>query len=72
MTCRPRSTDTGKESINRQPKLSAALFGFFAGLMNGLIALGGGIFITPMLIVHRKTTPEVAVGTSLAAVVVLS
>jgi len=52
--------------------MKSSLFGFFAGLMNGLIALGGGIFITPMLVIHRGTNPEVAVGTSLVTVVALS
>lgn len=41
-------------------------------MLNGLIAIGGGIVIVPGLIAHRRASPEVAVGTSLAAVVVLS
>ena len=50
----------------------ASVLGFFAGLMNGLIAIGGGIIITPGLVVYGRASPEIAVGTSLAAVVVLS
>jgi uncharacterized membrane protein YfcA len=46
--------------------------GLAAGLLNSLIAIGGGIVIVPGLIAHRRASPEVAVGTSLAAVVVLS
>lgn len=46
--------------------------GLLAGLLNGLIAIGGGIIIVPGLIAHRNASPQVAVGTSLAAVVVLS
>ena len=46
--------------------------GLSAGLLNGLIGIGGGIIIVPGLIVHRRASPEVAVGTSLAAVVILS
>ena len=42
-----------------------------AGLLNGLIALGGGVLITPML-VAAGIAPQVAVGTSLAAVTMLS
>lgn len=53
-------------------RIQSTLFGFFAGLMNGLIALGGGIFLTPMLVMHRGAAPEVAVGTSLCAVIILS
>ena len=50
----------------------ASVMGFAAGLLNGLIALGGGIVITPGLVVYGRASPEVAVGTSLGAVVVLS
>lgn len=46
--------------------------GFAAGVLNGLIGIGGGIVITPGLVVHARASPEVAVGTSLGAVVVLS
>ena len=50
----------------------AGLLGLLAGTLNGLIAIGGGIVITPTLVVFGRTSPEVAVGTSLTAVVVLS
>ena len=39
--------------------------------MNGLIALGGGVLITPLLVV-AGVSPQIAVGTSLAAVTMLS
>jgi hypothetical protein len=39
--------------------------------MNGLIALGGGVLITPLLVV-AGVNPQIAVGTSLAAVTMLS
>lgn len=48
------------------------LMGLAAGTLNGLIAIGGGIIIVPGLILYRRASPEIAVGTSLAAVVVLS
>ncbi len=48
------------------------MLGFVAGALNGLIAIGGGIIITPGLVVYGRTTPQIAVGTSLATVVVLS
>ena len=41
------------------------------GLLNGLLALGGGILITPFLILVG-VSPKVAVGTSLVAVTILS
>lgn len=50
----------------------ASVLGFAAGTLNGLIAIGGGIVITPGLVVYGRASPEVAVGTSLAAVAVLS
>jgi uncharacterized membrane protein YfcA len=49
----------------------SARTGFFAGLLNGLIGIGGGIVIVPSMI-SRGVTPQQAVGTSLAAVVALS
>lgn len=50
----------------------ACVLGFLAGALNGLIAIGGGIVMTPGLVVYARASPEVAVGTSLASVVVLS
>lgn len=41
-------------------------------MLNGLVGIGGGIVIVPGLVIHARATPEVAVGTSLAAVVALS
>ena len=40
-------------------------------MLNGLIALGGGVLLTPLLLMSG-VSPQVAVGTSLAAVTVLS
>lgn len=58
---------------NRQLSTGRVTFmGFAAGVLNGLIGIGGGIVIVPGLIAHRGASPEVAVGTSLAAVVILS
>lgn len=45
--------------------------GLIAGLLNGLIGIGGGIVIVPALL-RRGYTPQQAVGTSLATVVALS
>jgi uncharacterized membrane protein YfcA len=51
---------------------ATSLIGFSAGLLNGLIGIGGGIVIVPGLMLHRKLNVRVAVSTSLGAVVVLS
>ncbi len=48
------------------------MVGATAGLLNGLIALGGGILVTPFLVAHRHLPLQVAVGTSLVVVVLLS
>ena len=49
----------------------AAGLGLLAGVLNGLIVLGGGVLITPLLVV-AGVSPQIAVGTSLAAVTMLS
>lgn len=46
--------------------------GFVAGLLNGLLGIGGGIVIVPMMLLRARVSPSTAVGTSLAAVVALS
>lgn len=46
--------------------------GTIVGLLNGLIALGGGLLLTPFLVAQRGLPPQIAVGTSLAVVVFLS
>lgn len=62
-------TDTTPRALSG---VRASVLGFFAGTLNGLIAIGGGIVITPGLVVYGRASPEIAVGTSLASVVVLS
>ena len=56
----------------RTGQWTSRALGALAGLLNGLIALGGGILVTPFLVGHRGLPPQVAVGTSLAVVVLLS
>ena len=51
---------------------SSWALGTTVGLLNGLIALGGGILVTPYLVAYRGLAPPVAVGTSLVVVVLLS
>tara|TARA_B100000686_G_scaffold220300_1_gene227400 strand:- start:564 stop:1412 length:849 start_codon:yes stop_codon:yes gene_type:complete len=66
----PQAIKASKARLHFSKKRAAGL-GLLAGAMNGLIALGGGILITPALIV-AGVSPQIAVGTSLAAVTVLS
>lgn len=49
-----------------------AAIGFGAGLLNGLLGVGGGILIVPGLIFVLDVTPRVAVSTSLGAVLCLA
>ncbi len=46
-----------------------ALVGLFAGVMGGLLGVGGGIVIVPLLILFLKMDPRLAIGTSLGAIV---
>jgi len=41
----------------------------FAGMMGGLLGVGGGIVTVPMLILLFQVDPHRAIGTSLAAIV---
>lgn len=49
-----------------------ALIGLGAGLLNGLLSIGGGILIVPGLIFLRKVNARVAVSTSLGTVLLMS
>lgn len=72
---RRRDLAPARPDVIRESVLSATrarLIGFTAGVLNGLIGIGGGIVMVPGLIFHRGASPQVAVGTSLAAVVILS
>lgn len=51
---------------------NSSLIGLAAGLLNGLIGIGGGIVIVPGLILRRKLDVRTAVSTSLGAIFVLS
>lgn len=50
----------------------AIWLGFAAGILNGLIGIGGGIVMVPGLLMRLRASPQIAVGTSLATVCVLS
>lgn len=57
---------------SRVVTVRVSLIGFTAGFLNGLIGIGGGVVMVPGLIEYRRASPQVAVGSSLAAMVVFS
>lgn len=52
--------------------LRSAGIGFGAGVLNGLLGIGGGILLVPGMILLRDATPREAVSTSLGTVLCLS
>jgi hypothetical protein len=56
----------------RQANLRTAGVGFGAGMLNGLLGIGGGILLVPGMIFLRNATPREAVATSLGTVLCLS
>lgn len=60
------------DSSQNLGRVRVASVGFAAGLLNGLIGIGGGLVIVPALILHGRASPQVAVGSSLTAMVVFS
>jgi uncharacterized protein len=47
----------------------AIVGGFFAGVLSGVVGIGGGLAFVPILTIAFRTTQIVAQGTSLAAIV---
>jgi uncharacterized protein len=50
----------------------ALLIGILAGLLSGIFGVGGGFVMTPLLNIFLPLSVEVSIGTSLAAVVLIS
>jgi uncharacterized membrane protein YfcA len=55
--------------IDRAMGARLLLIGFLAGVLSGLLGVGGGIFIVPMLVLVAGFSQHSAHATSLAAVV---
>lgn len=60
------------EPPRRRALLEALLVGFGIGVLTGLIGVGGGFLLVPALVVLLRVPMRVAVGTSLAVIVLNS
>jgi hypothetical protein len=67
----PLSTDILQTLTPRSgaDTLIAMLIGLFAGVLSGLIGIGGGLIIVPLSVVLLHKSQHVAQGTSLAVIV---
>lgn len=44
-------------------------FGFIVGILSGLLGVGGGIFLVPIMVTYFKMTQHIAQATSMAIVI---
>lgn len=67
------SLDIKSEGETKEPNLLAALvIGAAIGLVSGLVGVGGGIFLTPVLLLMRWSEARVAAGVSASFILVNS
>lgn len=58
------------ETVRPAPPLAVALpIGAGVGLLSGIVGIGGGILLTPLLLLRRWATPQQAAGTSACFIV---
>ena len=50
-------------------KLKIISLGFMAGILSGLLGIGGGIVLVPLMVTYLGITQHIAHGTSLAVIV---
>lgn len=72
MLRRAPDTNTGPSPHAHKGTTLAVLQGFGLGLVTGLVGVGGGFLIVPVLVLLRKLPMPTAVGTSLAIIAVNS
>lgn len=57
--------DKGKDSVEKSPSFGiAAVIGGLIGLLSGMVGVGGGIFLSPILILCRWADPKKTAATS--------
>ncbi len=54
----------GDDRVNEPPVLICLLIGVIIGLLSGLVGVGGGIFLTPILLLMQWSETRVAAGVS--------
>lgn len=50
-------------------KFKVICFGFIAGIISGLLGIGGGIILVPLMVTYLGVSQHMAHGTSLAVIV---
>ena len=60
------------DEVKDPPILACLLFGAVIGLLSGLVGVGGGIFLTPLLLLMRWSETRVAAGVSVLFIFVNS
>ena len=61
-----------EEQVTRVPVFAALVTGAVIGLLSGLVGVGGGIFLTPLLLFCRWSTARIAAGVSAVFILVNS
>lgn len=70
---RPRLMPSGQDSQSRlRIAASIVAVGTVGGLFSGLLGVGGGVVMVPLLILILDYKPSVATGTSLVAIVLIA
>ena len=62
-------TTDGRGDLNVAHAVGAALLGLFAGTMSGLLGIGGGVVMVPVLVMLFGIPPVIAKGTAVAVTI---
>ena len=62
-------TTNGRGDLNAAHAVGAVLLGLFAGTMSGLLGIGGGVIMVPVLVMFFGIPPVIAKGTAVAVTI---
>jgi uncharacterized membrane protein YfcA len=62
-------TTSGRENLDPVHAVGGVLLGLFAGTMSGLLGIGGGVIMVPVLIMAFGIPPVIAKGTAVAVTI---